>query len=207
MKIMFYETKDNAHGLPHDPFKAIVSPRPIGWIGSRGADGSVNLAPYSFFNAISDNPKMVMFSSIGRKDTLRNVEETGVFTTSMVGRALTEKMNLSSANAPYGENEFGFSGLEMAEARLINAPFVAAAHAALECKVTELFQPKTLDGQDNDAFVVIGQVVGIHIDEAALVDGRLDMAAVAPLARLGYMDYADGSQTFELRRPPWPLKT
>ena len=203
---MFYDTKTNAHGLPHDPFKAIVSPRPIGWIGTRGADGSVNLAPYSFFNAISDNPKMVMFSSAGRKDTLRNVEETGVFTTSMVGRAQTEKMNLSSANAPYGESEFGFSGLGMAEARLINAPFVAEAHAALECKVTDIFQPKTLDGAPCDSFVVIGQVVGIHIDEAALVNGRLDMAAVAPLARLGYMDYADGAQTFEMRRPAWPLK-
>lgn len=202
---MFYEAKDNAHGLPHDPFKAIVSPRPIGWIGTRGQDGSVNLAPYSFFNAISDHPKMVMFSSSGRKDTLRNVEETRVFTTSMVGRALTEKMNLSSANAPYGESEFDFSGLEMAEAQLINAPFVAEAHAALECKVTEIFEAKDLDGKPSNSFVVIGQVVGIHIDEAALVNGLLDMATVAPLARLGYMDYADGAQTFQMRRPPWPL--
>lgn len=202
---MFYNTKDNAHGLPHDPFKAIVSPRPIGWIGTRGNDGSVNLAPYSFFNAISDHPKMVMFASSGRKDTLRNVEETRVFTTSMVGRALTEKMNLSSANAPYGESEFDFSGLTMAEAQLINAPFVAEAHAALECKVTEIFEAKSLEGDPSGSFVVIGQVVGIHIDEAAIVDGRLDMATVAPLARLGYMDYADAAQTFELRRPPWPL--
>ena len=111
---MFYETKANLHGLAHDPFKAIVSPRPIGWIGTRGADGSDNLSPYSFFNAISDHPKMVMFSSSGRKDTLRNVEETRVFTTSMVGRALGEKMNLSSADAPYGESEFKIADLEMA---------------------------------------------------------------------------------------------
>ncbi|WP_417415725.1 flavin reductase family protein [Hoeflea sp.] len=202
---MFYDTQENAHGLPHDPFKAIVSPRPIGWIGTRGKDGSVNLAPYSFFNAISDHPKMVMFSSSGRKDTLRNVEETRVFTTSMVGRALTEKMNISSANAPYGESEFDFSGLTMAEAQLINAPFVAEAHAALECKVTEIFEAKSLEGEPSGSFVVIGQVVGIHIDEAALVNGRFDMAIVAPLARLGYMDYADAAQTFELRRPAWPL--
>jgi flavin reductase (DIM6/NTAB) family NADH-FMN oxidoreductase RutF len=205
MNSMFYEAKDNAHGLPHDPFKAIVSPRPIGWIGTRGQDGSVNLAPYSFFNAISDHPKMVMFSSSGRKDTLRNVEETRVFTTSMVGRALTEKMNLSSANAPYGESEFDFSGLAMAEARLINAPFVAEAHAALECKVTEIFEARSLEGEPSGSFVVIGQVVGIHIDEAAIVNGRFDMATVAPLARLGYMDYADAAHTFELRRPAWPL--
>jgi len=198
---MFYETRDNAHGLPHDPFKAIVSPRPIGWIGTRGNDGSVNLAPYSYFNAISDHPKMVMFSSSGRKDTLRNVEETRVFTTSMVGRALAEKMNLSSANAPYGESEFAFADLAMAEAQLINAPFAAEAHAALECKVTDIFEAKSLEGEASGSFVVIGQVVGIHIDEAALVNGRLDMEAVAPLARLGYMDYADAQQTFEMRRP------
>lgn len=202
---MFYTAQKNDHGLPHDPFKAIVSPRPIGWIGTRGNDGSVNLAPYSFFNAISDHPKMVMFSSSGRKDTLRNVEETRVFTTSMVGRALTEQMNLSSADAPYGENEFDFSGLTMAEAQLINAPFVAEAHAALECKVTEIFEAKSLEGKPSGSFVVIGQVVGIHIAEAAIVDGRFDMATVAPLARLGYMDYADAAETFELRRPAWPL--
>ena len=203
---MFYETRQNAHGLPHDPFKAIVSPRPIGWIGTRGLDGSVNLAPYSFFNAISDHPKMVMFASSGRKDTLRNVEETKVFTTSMVGRELASQVNLTSADSPYGESEFGFSGLTVAEARLINAPFVAEAHAALECKVTDIFQPRSIEGEPSGSFVVIGQVVGIHIDDAALVDGRLDMAAVAPLARLGYMDYADGGNTFQMRRPPWPLK-
>lgn len=205
MNSVFYETRDNAHGLPHDPFKAIVSPRPIGWIGTRGNDGSVNLAPYSFFNAISDHPKLVMFSSSGRKDTLRNVEETRVFTTSMVGRALAEKMNLSSANTPYGESEFAFADLVMAEAQLINAPFVAEAHAALECKVTDIFEAKSLEGEASGSFVVIGQVVGIHIDEAALVNGRLDMAITAPLARLGYLDYADAAQTFEMRRPARPL--
>lgn len=200
---MFYEARDNAHGLPHDPFKAIVSPRPIGWIGSRGRDGSVNLAPYSYFNAISDHPKLVMFSSSGRKDTLRNVEETRVFTTSMVGRSLAEKMNLTAVDAPYGENEFAFASLAMAEARLVDAPFVAEAYAALECKVTDIFEPKSLDGEPSHSFVVIGQVVGIHIDEAALVNGRLDMAIAAPVARLGYMDYADASETFQMRRPSW----
>lgn len=200
---MFYETATNAHGLAHDPFKAIVSPRPIGWIGSKGKDGSVNLAPYSFFNAISDHPKMVMFSSSGRKDTVRNVEETGVFTTSMVSRELAEKMNQTSVAAPYGENEFDLAGLTMMPGRLVDAPYVGEAHAALECKVTEMFEAKGLDGAPSGSFVVIGQVMGIHIDEAALVEGRLDMSAVAPLARLGYMDYADGSQTFEMRRPTW----
>ncbi|MBC7283056.1 flavin reductase family protein [Hoeflea sp.] len=201
---MFYETRDNAHGLPHDPFKAIVSPRPIGWIGTRGKDGSVNLAPYSYFNAISDHPKTVMFSSSGRKDSLRNAEETGVFTTSMVSRTLAEKMNLSSIDAPYGESEFDIAGLAMAEGRLVNAPFVAEAYAALECRVTTIFEVNSLDGAPSGSFVVIGQVMGIHLDEAALTDGLLDMAIAAPVARMGYMDYCDGSQPFQMRRPAWP---
>ncbi|KGF67253.1 flavin reductase [Hoeflea sp. BAL378] len=201
---MFYETKDNAHGLPHDPFKAIVSPRPIGWIGTRGKDGSVNLAPYSYFNAISDHPKTVMFSSSGRKDTLRNVEDTGVFTASMVSRTLAEKMNLTSANAPYGESEFAFAGLAMAEGRLVDAPYVGEAFAALECRVTNMFEVKSLDGAPSGSFVVIGQVMGIHIDEAALTDGLLDMAIAAPVGRMGYMDYCAGSEPFSMRRPAWP---
>lgn len=200
---MFYEATGNKHGLPHDPFKAIVSPRPIGWIGSKGTDGSINLAPYSYFNAISDHPKMVLFSSSGRKDSLRNVEETGVFTTSMVSRKLAEKMNLSSVNAPYGESEFGFAGLTAKPGQMVDAPYVAEAYAALECKVTEMFEAKGLDGQASGSFVVIGQVVGIHIDDAAIREGRLDMAIAAPVARLGYMDYADAADTFEMRRPNW----
>lgn len=200
---MFYETKDNAHGLPHDPFKAIVSPRPIGWIGTRGKDGSVNLAPYSYFNAISDHPKTVMFSSSGRKDSLRNAEETGVFTASMVTRALAEKMNLSSIDAPYGESEFDFAKLAMGEGRMVNAPYVADAYAALECRVTTIFEVKCLDGKPSGSFVVMGQVMGIHINEAALTGGMLDMAIAAPVARMGYMDYTEASQTFQMRRPVW----
>lgn len=200
---MFYQAQENAHGLRHDPFKAIVSPRPIGWIGTKGRDGSLNLAPYSYFNAISDHPKMVMFSSSGRKDTLRNVEETGVFTTSLVSRSLAEKMNRSSVNAPYGESEFDFANLAMQTGRLIDAPYVAEAYAALECRVTEIFEAKALDGAPSGSFVVIGQVIGIHIDDAALRDGRLDMATVAPVARLGYMDYSDAAETFEMMRPKW----
>lgn len=203
MTVLFYDTDGNKHGLPHDPFKAIVSPRPIGWIGSKGLDGSLNLAPYSYFNAISDNPKLVLFSSSGRKDSLRNVEETGVFTTSMVSRNLAEKMNLSSVNAPYGQDEFRIAGLTAKPGRMVDAPYVAEAYAVLECRVTKRFEAKGLDDEASGSFVVIGQVVGIHIDEAAIRDGRLDMATVAPMARLGYMDYADAAETFEMRRPDW----
>jgi len=198
---MFYSTDSNRHGLAHDPFKAIVAPRPIGWIGSKGRDGSLNLSPYSFFNAVSDRPKLVMFSSSGRKDSARNVEETGVFTTNLVSRNLVEKMNHSSIAAPYGVNEFELAGLTAAPAKLIDAPYVGEAFAVLECCVTEILQPKGLDGQPSDNIMVIGQVVGIHIDETIIRDGRLDMALARPVARMGYMDYAEGSDVFEMMRP------
>ncbi|KQV42524.1 MULTISPECIES: flavin reductase family protein [unclassified Rhizobium] len=198
---MFYETSANRHGLSHDPFKAIVSPRPIGWIGSRAKDGSYNLAPYSFFNAISDTPKLVMFSSSGHKDSVANIEETGEFTANFVSRDLAEKMNMTSLNAPRGESEFEIAGLTPAVGTLVVAPFVAEAYAALECKVTEMFQPKTLTGDLSENYMVIGQVVGIHIREEAIRDGRFDMAKVRPIGRMGYMDYCDAGDVFEMFRP------
>ena len=163
---MFYTTDSNRHGLAHDPFKAIVSPRPIGWIGSKGRDGSINLAPYSFFNAVADRPKLVMFSSAGRKHSQRNAAETGVFTCNFVSRDLAEKMNLSSAALPYGESEFGFAGLTAKQAELIDAPYVGEAFAVLECRVTEIIEPKTLSGAPSENVMVFGEVIGIRIDEA-----------------------------------------
>ncbi len=198
---MFYETAENAHGLSHDPFKAIVSPRPIGWIGSKGADGSLNLAPYSFFNAISDSPKLVMFSSSGRKDSVRNIEETREFTANFVSYDLRDAMNMTSVPAPRGESEFELAGLTPVTGRLVAAPFVAEAYAALECKVTEMFQPKALDGTLSNNFMVIGQVVAIHIREEAIRDGRFDMAKARPVGRLGYMDYCESGDVFEMFRP------
>ncbi|OWV70896.1 flavin reductase [Rhizobium sp. R634] len=201
---MFYTTDGNRHGLAHDPFKAIVSPRPIGWIGSKGRDGSINLAPYSFFNAVADRPKLVMFSSAGRKDSQRNATETGVFTCNFVSRDLAEKMNLSSAALPYGESEFGFAGLTPKQAELIDAPYVGEAFAVLECRVTEIIEPKTLSGTPSENVIVFGEVVGIHIDEAIVRDGRLDMSIARPVARMGYMDYSEGSDVFEMFRPQMP---
>ena len=198
---MFYETAANRHGLSHDPFKAIVSPRPIGWIGSLAKDGSYNLAPYSFFNAISDTPKLVMFSSSGHKDSVANIEETGVFTANFVSRDLADKMNMTSISAPRGESEFEIAGLTPVVGTLVAAPFVAEAYAALECKVTEMFQPKTLTGDFSESYMVIGQVVGIHIREEAIRDGRFDMAKVRPIGRMGYMDYCDSGDVFEMLRP------
>lgn len=198
---MFYPTDTNKHGLAHDPFKAIVSPRPIGWIGSKGKDGSINLAPYSFFNAISDRPKLVMFSSAGRKHSQRNAAETGEFTCNFVSRNLVEKMNISSAAVPYGVDEFALSGLTSRQGELVDAPYVAEAFAVLECKVTEIIEPKSLSGEPSENVMVFGQVVGIHIDEAIVRDGRLDMALARPVARMGYMDYSEGSEVFEMFRP------
>lgn len=199
---MFYKA-DGPHGLAHDPFKALVSPRPIGWIGTRGRDGSVNLAPYSFFNAISERPKMVMFSSLGRKDSQLNCEETGVFTASLVSRDLAEVMNRTAVDSPYGESEFAFAGLETAEGELVDAPYVAQSWAALECRVTDVFQPKTLDGSESSNWLVFGQVVGIHIRDEVLKDGMIDMDKANPVARLGYMDYADSANLFSMTRPRW----
>ena len=198
---MFYTTDTNRHGLSHDPFKAIVSPRPIGWIGSRGSDGSINLAPYSFFNAISDRPKLVMFSSAGLKHSQRNAIETGEFTCNFVSRNLVEKMNISSAAVDYGVDEFALSGLTARKGELVDAPYVAEAFAVLECKVTETLVPKSLTGENSENIMILGQVIGIHIDETIIRDGRLDMAIARPVARMGYMDYSEGSDVFEMFRP------
>lgn len=198
---MFYTTDTNRHGLAHDPFKAIVAPRPIGWIGSKGSDGSINLAPYSFFNAISDRPKLVMFSSAGLKHSQRNAIETGEFTCNFVSRNLGEKMNVSSAAVDYGVDEFALAGLTARRGELVDAPYVAEAFAVLECKVTETLVPKSLTGGDSENIMVFGQVIGIRIDETIIRDGRLDMAIARPIARMGYMDYSEGCDVFEMFRP------
>ncbi|WP_296104392.1 flavin reductase family protein [uncultured Agrobacterium sp.] len=199
---MFYTTDVNQHGMAHDPFKAIVAPRPIGWIGSKGSDGTLNLSPYSFFNAISDTPKLVVFSSSGQKDSLRNVRETGVFTASLVSRHLVDRMNASSAPVDYTTNEFELAGLTARMGEVVDAPFVAEALAALECRVTQIVQPNDVEGQPVNSWVVFGQVMGIHIDEAIIQEGRIDMSLARPVARMGYMDYADGgSDVFQLARP------
>ncbi len=198
---MFYETQNNVHGLPHDPFKAIVAPRPIGWIGTKSAAGANNLAPYSFFNAISDEPKLVMFSSTGRKDSQRNIEETGVFTCSLAGYDLLHQMNASSAPVALDVDEFALAGLTASPGEMVDAPYVKEALAALECRLVEIKPLVGLDNVASESTMIIGQVVGIHIRDEALKEGRLDMAAVRPLARLGYLDYSENGDVFPLARP------
>lgn len=199
---MFYEPR-SGHGLPHDPFKAIVAPRPIGWISTRRADGALNLAPYSFFNAISTNPHLVWFSSEGKKDSATIARETGEFVVNLVGRVLAEEMNQTAIDAPRGVSEFALSGLTPADCRIVSPPRVAEAPAALECIVTDVLEPHDRHGNHAGVFVVTGEVVGVHIDEAMLTDGLFDVTKAQNLSRLGYMDFAAVSETFVMRRPRW----
>ena len=191
-------------GLSHNPLKAIVSPRPIGWISSQGSDGSVNLAPYSYFNAISEQPPMVMFSSAPGvdtyKDSLRNVLETKEFVVNVVSAALGNAMNVSSGSFPYGTNEFDKAGLEMAACETVSVPRVKAAPAVLECCLWQAIDlPAPDDGQAST--MVIGTITGIYIADDVIVDGKVDVAAYQPLARLGYMDYTQITELFAMQRP------
>ncbi|KUL97514.1 hypothetical protein DK26_00750 [Bosea sp. WAO] len=199
---MIYSSSGEPHDLKHDPFKAIVAPRPIGWISALNAKGEVNLSPYSFFNAISSRPNIVMFSSENRKDAVAFIEETGEFTCSLVTRALAEQMNLTSAPLPRGESEYAHAGLAMAPSRFVKPPRVAASPAALECKLLSVQQLRDLDGQEVPRWMVLGQVVGVFIDEAYVRDGRFDTAGANPIARCGYADYAEVTELFSIARPP-----
>jgi flavin reductase (DIM6/NTAB) family NADH-FMN oxidoreductase RutF len=198
---MFYETAKRNHGLPHDPFKAIVTPRPIGWITTMSAQGAINLAPYSFFNGVSTRPPMVMFSSEGHKDSVTNAKETGEFVCNLATWDLREQMNASSATFPHGVNEMEKTGLKAAPSKLVKPPRVAASPCAMECKVTQVVRLEYLPGNAPETYVVFGQVIGIHIDEKFIKDGLLDTAAMKPIARCGYHDYSLRDETFTMVRP------
>lgn len=199
---MFYEPK-NGHGLPHNPSKAIVSPRPIGWISTCDAAGRINLAPYSFFNMLSGDPFLVWFSSDGAKDSATNAEQTGEFVANLATGNLAQQVVASSVDAPHGVDEFDDAGLTHAPCRLVRPPRVAEAAAALECKVTEVLRPRGLDGRGGGNIVVIGEVVGVHIDDAMLTNGMFDVVRAGNLSRLGYLDYATVTSVFPMRRPRW----
>lgn len=200
---MFYRPGIDPHGLSHNPFKAMVAPRPIGWISSLDAKGTANLAPYSYFNVIADNPPMVMISSTGAKpdrgdtkDTVANIRETGEFVCNIVSFALKDAMNQSSGDYPADVDEFEIAGLEKAPCEVVKAPRVAAAPGALECKLW-----KVIDLPAPGQLMVIGEVVGIHIDDAALKDGIFDVTSFQPVSRLGYLDYSYVSEVFQMNRP------
>jgi flavin reductase (DIM6/NTAB) family NADH-FMN oxidoreductase RutF len=197
----FYEPKDG-HQLPHDPFKAIVAPRPIGWISTVDAQGRPNLAPYSFFNAFCEDPPVVGFSSSGRKDSQSNAEETGEFVVNLATRRQAKAMNRTSAALPHEVNEFEVAGLRAAPARLVRPPRVADAPAALECRLLLVLPIADLDGKPTPNTLILGQVVGVHIDPDFLKNGLFDIVAAGTIARCGYRgDYAEVTRVFEMLRP------
>ncbi len=199
---MFYRPSEG-HGLPHNPFNAIVTPRPIGWISTRSKDGRDNLAPYSFFNAVAYTPPQVMFSSTSSKpdrhmgkDSVSNIDETGVFCVNIVSFALKDAMNTTSGTYEQGTDEFALAGLEKAPCDTIDCARVAAAPASLECRLEQIIK---LKGSAN--FLVLGEVTGVHIADEVLNDGIFDVRRYQPLTRLGYRDYSRITEVFSLDRP------
>ncbi|WP_417517254.1 flavin reductase family protein [Marinobacter sp.] len=199
----FYEPS-LGHGLAHDPFNALVAPRPIGWISSRSLEGTLNLAPYSFFNAFNYIPPIVGFSSIGYKDSVRNAEETGEFCWNLVTRPLSDAMNQTCAAVGPEVDEFALSGLTPKPSRIISAPHVAESPVALECKVTQVLQLAGVDGEKVETWMVFGEVVGVHIAQHLLKDGVYDTAAAEPVMRGGGpADYftVSAANKFQMHRP------
>ncbi|MFQ3235239.1 MAG: flavin reductase (DIM6/NTAB) family NADH-FMN oxidoreductase RutF [Paraglaciecola sp.] len=199
----FYEPQ-NGHGLPHDPFNALVAPRPIGWISSQDEDGNLNLAPYSFFNAFNYHPPIVGFSSIGYKDSVRNIEKTGEFCWNLVTKPLAQAMNKTSAGAPPDINEFVLAGLETKASTIVSVPHVAASPVTFECRLSQIIQLTGANKKPLDTWMVFGEVVGVHIANAYLEDGIYHTGAAQPVLRGGgAADYftVDDAQRFTMNRP------
>jgi flavin reductase (DIM6/NTAB) family NADH-FMN oxidoreductase RutF len=200
--MIFFEPQHRDKSLfPHDPFKALIIPRPIGWIATVSARGELNLAPYSYFNGFSSVPPIVGFSSEGDKDSSTFAAETGEFVWSMATWDLRDAMNASAASLPRGQSEFAHARLETAPSRLVRPPRVAASPAAFECRVTEVVKLKDLDGRDSGRRLVLGRVVGVHLDERFVREGRVDSAAMRPIARGGYDEYSVVERVFSMPRP------
>jgi flavin reductase (DIM6/NTAB) family NADH-FMN oxidoreductase RutF len=202
---MFYDDPSQ-HNLKHNPFKALVAPRPIAWVSSVDPNGTRNLAPFSFFNAVAERPPTIVFApnnprpNGGTKDTLRNIEQTNEFVVNLCGYDLREQMNITSAHVDPEVDEFELAGLTAEPCVHVAAPRVGEAPVALECRfLTRLRLPSTSPKVENN--LVIGQVVGIHIADSIIKDGMIDMAAYRPLARLGYLDYTTVDRVFAMERP------
>ncbi len=202
---MFYEPDKRDHGLPRDPFKSLVVPRPIGWISTLDAEGRPNLAPYSFCNAVASDPPVVVFGTSrrpdgSRKDSQRNIEATGEFVLNLAIHELRAEMNTTSATLSPGESEFAAAGLDTLPARLVRPPRVRASPVHFECVwLQTVALPCNTPGQGN--FAVFGRVVGVHVDDALIADGLVDIARARPIARLGYMDYTSVDRVFSMDRP------
>ena len=197
----YYEPK-NGHGLKHDPFNAIIAPRPIGWISSRDGSGNVNLAPYSFFNIISTRPPFVMFSSSTRKHSQRNAETAGEFVFNLATYELRSEMNITGSDHPEDISEADIAGLAMVPSRVVKPPRVERSPIALECIYNKTIDLVCSNGKKTVNSLVIGEVVNVHIDDSVIVDGNIDMARIRPIARLGYMDYTSVDNIFTMHRVP-----
>ncbi|CAM6438693.1 FMN reductase RutF, DIM6/NTAB family [Leclercia adecarboxylata] len=201
---MYFYQPSQGHGLPHDPLNAIVGPRPIGWIASCDAEGRPNLAPYSFFNCFNYHPPIIGFASTGWKDSVRNIVETGEFVWNLTTRELASAMNETSASLPHGEDEFLHAGLTKAESRVVKVPRVAQSPVNFECRLSQCIQLTAANGDSVDTWLVLGEVVGIHIDESLLHDGIYQTAKAQPVLRAGGPTayFAIGEdQRFDLVRP------
>lgn len=197
-----YDSLINDHGLPHDPIAALVSPRPIGWISTLSASGVRNLAPYSYFNLMASRPPIVAFGSGGRKDTQINIEATKEFVCNLATLDLADAVNLSSMEVAHDVDEFDLVGLEAAPSRLVRPPRVARAPAALECRHVATIPLPSADPHEPHLFsLIVGQVVSVYIDDRFIKDGRVDTAAIRPLARHGYLDYSAAEALFEMASP------
>ena len=201
---MFYDPRRNDHNLAHNPWTALVVPRPIGWISTVSKGGVVNLAPYSFFNTVSAHPPFVLFSSNPRKHSQINAEETGEFVVNMATGELREVMNLSSAEFGHEISEPERVGIEMRPCLNVKPPRVARSPVALECKYNTTVRLTGSDGRLNPASVIVGEVVGVHVDDSVIVDGQIDVVKMKPIARLGYMDYSVVDGLFTIQRPGKP---
>jgi flavin reductase (DIM6/NTAB) family NADH-FMN oxidoreductase RutF len=199
----YYEPA-NGHGLKHDPFNAIIAPRPIGWISSRDGQGNVNLAPYSFFNGFNYIPPIIGFSSTSRKDSIANIEETGEFVWNLATMDLAKQMNATAAHVARDVDEFGVAGLTAIPGNLVKVPRVAESPVSFECRLTQIIQLKAADGRDVDGWLTLGEVVAVHIDKKLIEDGVYQTALARPIVRAGRRgDYFEIKQDamFEMVRP------
>ena len=204
---MFHEIGKDSAGH-YSTLNAIVVPRPIGWISTLSEGGVPNLAPYSFFNAVAYSPPQVMFaatsshSSGGLKDAVLDAQTTGEFVVNLATWDLRERMNASSVPAPREVDEFEYAGLTKADSRLVRCPRVAESPVHLECRYTRSVEMLSNDPDDPNT-VVFGEVIGVHIDERVLTDGRIDFPKLRPVGRLGYLDFVEVGSSFSMPRPTW----
>lgn len=205
---MFYRPGQDDHGLPRNPFNALITPRPIAWVSTRGEDGEANVAPFSFFSGAAYDPPIISIAFTGsklgerageRKDSLANIRATKEFAVNIVPSALKDAMNITSGHFGSGENEFIAAGLTEAPCRTISAPRIAESPASFECRMVRLVELPTNGPGENTT--VFGQVLGVHIDESIMTDGFVDPRLYHPLARMGYLDYASITEVFEMKRP------